>query len=55
MIWRIIKVEVEAEDKSVFTHMASSSMQIHWNKRKCLRMKRSQFKEDWLGTPILPP
>ena len=35
--------------------MASSSMQIHWNKRKCLHMKRLQLSQGWLGTPIWPP
>ena len=31
------------------------SMQIYWNKRKCLHKKRVQLPQDWFRTPIWPP
>ena len=32
-----------------------SSMQIYWNKRKCLHKKRVQLPQDCFGTPTWPP
>ena len=32
-----------------------TSMQIYWNKRKCLHKKRVQLPQDWFGTPTWPP
>ena len=32
-----------------------ASMQIYWNKRKCLHKKRVQLPQDWFGTPTWPP
>ena len=31
------------------------SMQIYWNKRKCLHKKRVQLPRDWFETPTWPP
>ena len=31
------------------------SMQIYWNKRKCLHKKRVQLPRDWFGTPTWLP
>ena len=31
------------------------SMQIYWNKRKCLHKKGVQLPEDWFGTPTWLP
>ena len=33
----------------------STSMLIHWNKRKFLHKKRVQLSLDWFGTPTWPP
>lgn len=68
VIWRIIKVEVEAEDKTVElseTLIIRSTERFHSHgqliyadsleQKKRLRMKRVQLQEDWLGTPIWPP
>ena len=35
--------------------MWPASMQIHWNKRKCLHKKRVQIPQDLFGTPTWPP
>ena len=32
-----------------------ASMQIYWNKRKCLHKKRVQLPQDLFGTPTWPP
>ena len=32
-----------------------ASIQIYWNKRKCLHKKRVQLPQDWFGTPTWPP
>ena len=32
-----------------------ASMQIYWNKRKCLHKKGTQLLQDWFGTLTLPP
>ena len=32
-----------------------ASMQIYWNKRKCLHEKGVQLPEDWFGTQTWPP
>ena len=39
----------------VFSLTWPASMQIYWNKRKCLHKKRGQLPEDWFGTPTWPP
>ena len=38
----------------VFSLRWPASMQIYWNKRKCLHKKRVQLLEDWFGTPTWP-
>ena len=40
--------------QSVFTHVVRS-MQICWNKRKCLDKKRVKIPQDWFGTSTWPP
>ena len=32
-----------------------ASMQIYWNKRKCLHKKGVQLPQDWFGTQTWPP
>ena len=39
----------------VFSLTWSASMQIYWNKRKCLNKKRVHLPQDWFGTPTWPP
>ena len=39
----------------VFSFTWPASMQIYWNKRKCLHKKRVQLPQDWFGTPTWPP
>ena len=38
----------------VFSLTWPASMQIYWNKRKCLQKKRVQLPEDWFGTLTWP-
>ena len=42
-------------DYRVFSLTWPASIQIYWNKRKCLHRKRVQLPQDWFGTPIWPP
>ena len=42
-------------EPSVFSATWPASMQICWNKRKCLHKKRVQLKQDWFGTQTGPP
>ena len=39
----------------VFSLTWPASMQIYWNKRKRLHMKRVLLPQDWFGTPTWPP
>ena len=39
----------------VFSLTWPASMQIYWDKRKCLHKKRVQLPKDWFGTPTWPP
>ena len=44
-----------ADKNRAFSLAWPASMQIYWNKRKCLHLKRVQLPQDWLGTPTWPP
>ena len=46
----ILTASVKLENR-VFSLRWPASMQIYWNKRKCLHKKRVQLPEDWFGTP----
>ena len=39
----------------VYALTCPAAMQIHWNKRKCLHMKRIQLPQDWFGSTTWPP
>ena len=44
-----------ADKNRAFSLTWPASMQIYWNKRKCLHLKRVQLPQDWLRTPTWPP
>ena len=51
----VVSASQVAVGYSLFSLTWPASMQIYWNKRKCLHKKRVQLPQDWFGTPTWPP